>query len=131
MPQYDTITRNARLDAIETAVGTSPILRVYTGAAPAATTDASTGTLLMEATLPSDWLAAASGGTKGLLGTWEDTSANASGTPGYYRIYESTGTTVRIQGTAGVGSGEMNFVAAITATQSVTITSYTITEGNA
>ena len=33
--QYSTTVRNAKLDAIETAISTSPILTIRTGAAPA------------------------------------------------------------------------------------------------
>lgn len=131
MPQYSTAARNARLDSLETTIGTAPILRVYTGSAPSAPSDAATGTLLAEMTLPSDWMAAASGGTKALSGTWEDTSANADGTPGYFRIWDSGDTTTHIQGTAGVGSGELDFQATFVTGQPITVTSFTLTEGNA
>lgn len=132
--QFDETTRNAQLDAIETAMGTSPILRIYSGSKPALTTDSATGTLLAEMTLPSDWMAAASGGTKAKSGTWQDLSANASGTAGYFRILESTGTTARWQGectdTAGAGPLKLS-TTAITAAQPVTVVSLTITAGNA
>jgi len=125
---------NAQLDAIETAIGTAPILRAYTGAAPANCAAAASGTLLVEMTLPSDWMAAASGRTKAKAGTWQDASANASGTFGHYRIYDSGGATCHIQGTAGGPSSgeEIEFDSAtVTAGQSVTINTYTWTGGNA
>jgi len=46
--QLSVTARNARLDAIETAVGTSPILRIRTGAAPANCAAADAGTVLAE-----------------------------------------------------------------------------------
>lgn len=129
MPQYATSVRNARLDAIETAIGTTPTLEVFTGTAPALTTDADTGTKLWSEPLPSDWANAASGGTKTLLGTWQ-ANAIATGTPGHYRL-KSSGGTVMMQGTSGVGSGELQFDGTFTNGQQATVTAFTITEGNA
>lgn len=45
--QYSEPVRNARLDAVESTIGPTPILRIYSGSKPAATTDAATGTLLL------------------------------------------------------------------------------------
>ena len=33
--QYSVTVRNAQLDAVETTVGTAPLLRIYSGSAPA------------------------------------------------------------------------------------------------
>lgn len=132
--QLSTTARNAKLDAIETAIGTTPILRIRTGAAPANCGTADSGTVLVEMTLPSDWLAAASGGTKAKSGTWEDTSANADGTAAHFRIYDSTGTTCHMQGTvtASGGGGDMTLNnTSIVTGQTVTITAFTLTEANA
>lgn len=129
--QLSETVRNAQANILESTIGTSPILRVYTGSPPSGPEVAATGTLLTEMTLPSDWLTAASGGVKSLSGTWQDASADASGTPGYYRIYESTGTTCHVQGPAGVGSGELQFGDDVTAGQTVTVTVFSITRGNA
>ena len=78
--QLSTTVRNARLDAIETAVGTSAVLKIRTGAAPANVGTADSGTVLATVNLPSDWMAAASGGSKSLSGTWQDAAADAAGT---------------------------------------------------
>ncbi len=129
-----TTVRNARLDAIETAISTAPLLRIYSGTKPTACSDAATGTLLAEMTLPSDWLAAASGGSKAKSGTWSDASANAAGTAGYYRIYDAAGTNCHAQGTvtATGGGGDMTLDnTSIASGQVVTITSFTLTDGNA
>lgn len=131
--QFSTAVRNARLDATETAIGATAVLRIFTGSAPAATTDADSGTELVEMTLPADWMAAASGGSKVLAGSWSDTAA-AAGDAGYFRIYDSTGTTCGIQGTCSGtgGGGEMTLNnASIAVSQVVTVVTFTLTEGNA
>lgn len=130
--QLSTTVRNARLDAIETDAGVSCILRIRSGAPPADCGTADSGTVLAEMTLPSDWMNAASGGTKDKAGTWEDTSANATGTAGHFRVYRSNGTTVVMQGTVGQGSGDMSLDnTSLVTTQTVTITAFTLTDGNA
>ena len=107
--QYSVAVNNARLDAIETTIGTTPVLRIRTGAPPATCATADSGTVLATLTLPSDWMAAASGGTKAKSGTWSDSSADATGTAAHFRIYDSAGTTCHIQGTVTItgGGGDM------------------------
>src|SRR5690349_9952792 len=132
--QYSTGVRNAQLDTWESTIGTAPILRIYSGSAPANCAAASTGTLLVEMTLPSDWMAAAASGSKSKSGTWQDTSANNAGTAGYYRIFDSGDTTCHEQGTvtATGGGGDMTLDnAVIAAGQQVTITTFTRSAGNA
>jgi hypothetical protein len=131
--QYSVAVRNAQLDALETAVGTSAILRIKTGAPPASCATADSGTVLASCTLPSDWMAAASSGSKAKSGTWEDTSADNAGTAAHFRLYASDGTTCHAQGTvtATGGGGDMtvdNVVFA--AAQAFTVTSFTISAGN-
>ena len=130
--QYSTTLRNNQLDQVESTISTTPILRIYTGTAPSACVDAATGTLLVEMTLPSDWMAAASSGSKAKSGTWEDTSANGTGTAGYFRVWDSAGTTCHIQGTCGEGTGDLQLDNTDIATgQKVTVTTFTISAGNA
>jgi hypothetical protein len=99
--QLSTTVRNARLDTVESTIGTSAQLKVRTGAPPANCAAADTGTVLATMTLPADWMAAAAAGSKALSGTWQDASADATGTAGHFRIYDSAGTTCHVQGTAG------------------------------
>lgn len=132
--QLSTTVRNARLDQLETAIGTSAILKIRTGAAPADCGTADSGTVLATLNLPSDWMAAASGGTKAKTGTWQDASADNTGTAAHFRIYDSGGTTCHVQGTVTVtgGGGDMTLDSvSITAAQSITINSFTLTDGNA
>jgi len=132
--QFSTTARNAALDAIETAIGTSAVLKIRTGTVPADCGTADAGSVLATLTLPSDWLAAASGGSKSKSGTWEDASADATGTAGHFRIYASDGTTVHMQGTitATGGGGDMTLDnTSIASGQQVTITSFTLSAGGA
>lgn len=132
--QLSTAVRNARLDSIETTVGTDAVLKIRTGAAPADVATADSGTVLATLTLPSDWMAAASSGSKAKSGTWQDTSADATGTAAHYRIYASDGTTAHLQGTvtATSGGGDMEVDnTSFASGQQFTITSYSWTDGNA
>lgn len=130
--QLSVAVRNARLDGIESTIGTAPTLEIRTGAQPANCAAADSGTLLASMTLPSDWMNAASGGTKTLAGTWQDLSADAPGTAAHFRIKQ--GATCGMQGsvtaTGGGGDLELSSVS-ITAGQSVTITAFTLTDANA
>lgn len=131
--QYSTAVRNAKLDAVETTIGVSAVLKIRTGAPPANVATADSGSVLATLSLPSDYLAAASGGTKAKAGTWEDLSADAAGTAGHWRLYASDGTTAHAQGTvtATGGGGDMtvdNVVFA--AAQAFTVTAFTLTAGN-
>ncbi len=122
--------RNARLDAIETTVNTSPKLRILTGSAPANCAAAETGSLLIEIALPSDWMAAAGSGQKAKAGTWSG-SASGTGTAGYWRIVDNAGTTCHLQGTCGLGSGDLSLDnTSIASGQTVTVSTYTLTDGN-
>lgn len=132
--QLSTSVRNARLDAIETTIGTSAVLKIRTGAQPANCGTADSGTVLASCTLPSDYLAAAASGSKSKSGTWEDTSADAAGTAAHWRLYASDGTTCHAQGTvtATGGGGDMTLDNAVLAAgQQFTVTSFTLTDGNA
>ena len=130
--QYSTTVRNAKLDAVETAIGTSPVMRIYSGSAPANPAASATGTLLAEITMPSDWMAAASAGSKAMSGSWQDLSADASGTPGYFRIWNSAVSTCHVQGTAGTSGTDMILSAGtLTAGQSFSVTGFTISDNNA
>ncbi len=132
--QFSTTARNAWLDAIETAIGATAVLKIRSGTVPANVGTADAGTVLATLTLPSDWLAAASAGAKSKSGTWEDLSADATGTAAHFRIYASDGTTPHIQGTvtATGGGGDMTLDnVSIASGQAVTITSFTLNAGGA
>jgi hypothetical protein len=132
--QFSTAARNAWLDAIEAAIGTGAILRIRSGAAPANCAAADTGTVLATLNLPSDWLAAASGGSKAMSGSWQDLTADAAGTAGHFRIYDSGGTVCHIQGTVTVtgGGGDMQLATVtVSVGLEVVVSSFAINAGGA
>lgn len=120
---------NAMLDAYETAIGASAVLKMWTGAPPADTSAADSGTLIANMTLPADWMAAAAARSKAKSGTWQDASADNTGTLGHFRVYASDGTTCHDQGTitATGGGGDMTVDnTSVTAGQQITVTGFTI-----
>jgi len=126
---------NAQLDAFETQIGTSAVVKIFTGAEPANCAAADPAGLLVTITLPSDWMNAASGRSKTLLGTWSAT-ASATGTAASFRLYASDGTTCGAQGSVTfTGSGGDMTIdavgAAITSGNTVTVTTFTLGGGNA
>jgi hypothetical protein len=132
--QYSVTLRNNQLDAIATTGAGTAKMEILTGALPADCAAARTGTVLATLTLPATWMGAASGGSAVKAGTWEDTSADAAGSAGYFTLYKNDGTTVVAQGdvTATGGGGAMtldNIVFA--AAQNFTVTGFTVTAGNA
>ena len=130
--QLSVAARNARLDAIETVIGTAPTLRIRSGAPPANTAAARTGTILATIVLPSDWLANAANGSKAIAGgPWQDASADNAGTAGHFEI--DAGGTVHMQGTvtATGGGGDMELNNTVFAAgQPFSVTGFTLNEPN-
>ena len=131
-------TRNARLDTIESTNGASCALEIRTGAQPANCATANSGSVLATINLPADWMAAAASGAKAKSGTWQDASADGAGTAGHFRVFNSQATkdetTCFMQGTvtATGGGGDMTVDNAVFAVaQNFTITTFTLTDGNA
>jgi hypothetical protein len=118
------------LDAIETAIGTSAVIKLRTGAQPSDAAQADSGTVVATIALASDWMAAASAGSKAFSSTpLEDLSADNAGTLGHYRVYASDGSTCHMQGsiTATGGGGDMTVDNTVVAAgQDVKITSWSI-----
>ena len=132
--QLSATVRDARLDAIETAIGATAVLKIRTGAPPANVATADSGTVLASLTLPADYMAAAAAGARAKSGTWEDASADATGTAAHFRLYASDGTTPHMQGTvtATGGGGDMEVDnTSFAITQPFTVTAFTLTDGNA
>lgn len=131
--QLSVTVRNARLDAIETTISTTPYLDIRTGAQPADCAQADSGTEIEHMALPSDWMAAAASGSKAKAGTWSGT-ADADGTAAHFRIKDSGDTTCHMQGsiTATSGGGDMELDnTSITTGQTITVNTFTLTDGNA
>jgi len=130
--QLSVTVRNAKLDAIETTVGTAPYLDIRSGAQPGNCATGDTGTEIEHMALPSDWLGTATGGTKSKAGSWTGT-ADASATAGHFRIKNTADTICHLQGsvTATGGGGDMELDNTnIASGQTITVNTFVITEGN-
>lgn len=126
--QLSESVRNARLDAIEATISTAPTLHIFATSIPANCAAADNGTPLVSISLPSDWLNAAASGQKTLLGVWSGT-ATAGGTAAHFRLKQ--GATCHMQGTCGQGSGDLSLNNTnIAVDQTVTVTGFTLTDGN-
>ena len=128
--QYSVTLQDDQLNEFQSVVGGSGTFLIYTGSVPANCAASATGSLLCTITLPSTFMASASGGSVALTGTWS-VSASGSGTAGYFRINAST--TCHLQGTiTATGSGgdlTLNNTS-ITSGQTVSISTFTVTTGN-
>lgn len=129
--QYSSNIYLARLDQVESSTGAAPLLRIFSGSIPANCAAADTGTLLATLTLPSDWMNAASGTTKTLLGSWSAAASGGAGaTPTHFRIWNAGATVCHVQGTCGIGSGDLSVNGTITSGQTVTVSTFTLTAAN-
>ena len=100
--------RNNMLDEITGYAGASAILKIYSGTQPA--TGGAETTVLAQLTCNATFAAAASAGVLTLNSITADSSANASGTATWFRIYQSDGTTHVLDGdvsTTAAGTGDL------------------------
>jgi len=106
--QFAQSTAHAMLDAIETDLGSSPVLYLRSGAQPATCGAADTGTLISTIAMAADAFSNASAWAKAISGALSDASADNGGTLGHFRIKTSGGVT-KLQGsiTATGGGGDM------------------------
>ena len=137
-PKFSTGFRNALLDGSDvTTLFDNGQLHIYSGAQPAdADTIEGAGTVLATVALPvsNAFAASAVAGAIAKAGTWEDTSADATGTAAWFRLYANPVTTgasttaIRIDGTVGVGASfDLDISnASITAADPVTIDTFSI-----
>ena len=96
------------LDEITGYAGGSAILKIYSGTQPA--TGGAETTVLAQLTCNATFAGAASAGVLTMNSVTADSSANASGTATWFRIYQSNGTTHVMDGdvsTTGAGTGDL------------------------
>jgi len=135
--QLSVAVRDAQNDSIETTISTAPKLYLLSGAVEANCAAADTGTICAILDLPSDWLGASSAGVKSKAGTWAGVghaNAGAGTNVGHFRVKNTAGTTVHIQGTVTVtgGGGDMTMDNVSVATdQAITVNTFALTAGNA
>lgn len=141
LPSFSTGLRDAVFDGTDwTNMWDGGELRIYddsgTRPANADATEAGGGTVLATITLPTPAFAAsASGGAIAKAGTWQDASADATGTADWFRMYDSAVTTgasttaIRMDGTVGLNTGtfDMEFDnIAFTAADPITIDTFSV-----
>lgn len=129
--KYAVTTKNARLDAITTALGSSGLLRLYSGAQPANPDTALSGnTLLAELALSATAAPGASSGVLTLSAIAADSSADATGTATWGTLTTSGGTR-KADFSVGTSGADLNLnTTSIVSGAQVSVSSFTITAGN-
>lgn len=124
--QYGTTLRNNQVSQIQTSIGGSGSLRIFSGAEPANCAAADPTGLLVTITLPATFLTSA-GGVTTIAGTWS-ASATATGTAASFRMYDNSAV-CHVQGNTTADLVLNN--QSIATGQTVQVTSFTVTAGNA
>lgn len=131
--QYSVAQRNSAIGTLSTSVGAAGVAKLFTGAQPGSCATADSGTLLVSWTFTATFAGAASSGTVTVNNpAAPGSTAVASGTAGYFRIYTSAAVCV-MQGTAGATSGfDWNLTnTSISSGQIVTFSAMTVSAANA
>jgi hypothetical protein len=123
--QYGTVLRTNEVGQIQTTIGSSGHLKIFSGAQPANCAAADPSGLLADITLPATFLTSAAGATT-IAGTWS-VAASATGTAACFRMYDGSAV-CHIQGNCTTDLVLNN--TSITSGQTVTINSFTVTAGN-
>lgn len=103
--------RNAMCDALVDLVdggSGAGTIQIRTGAAPTNVADANSGTLLATLTFSDPAFGAASSGVATASAITSDSSIDATGTAGHFRIFDSAGTCIA-QGSCGTSGADINF----------------------
>ena len=121
---------DAIVDLIDGGAGAGTV-KIYTGAQPADPDTAASGTLLATLTCSDPAFGAAADGAPGGVATansvTDDTSADATGTAGWFRVLDSNSLPI-LDGEVGTSGADMNLNSvAITSGATVSITSWTVT----
>lgn len=125
--QEGVLLRNATLNAKTTELGATATLKLFTGAVPANCGAADPAGTLCTMSLPNPMFAAASGGVMALTGTWS-VAASGTGTAASFRIYDSSAV-CQMQGNVTTDLVLNN--TSIATGQTITVTSFSLTAGNA
>jgi hypothetical protein len=128
--KFNTTLRNALADAFGNGFDAGTLV-IYSGAQPTNGGDSPTGTVLATITLPADAFAAAASGAVAKSGTWSDSSADNTGTAGWFRMTGPGGTPNIFDGavTATSGGGEIEIDStSIVQGGVVTVNTFTFTQ---
>ena len=128
-----TAVRNAQLDALNSQAGTSAKLRIYNGTRPAnANTAITSQTMLVELTCNATAFAAAASGGVLTANAISNGTAAATGTASWFRLWQSNGTTAIMDGDVSTAGADLNLNNTSIATgQTVSVSSFTVTDGDA
>ena len=133
-PSITTAARNAAADAVVDLVdvGGAGSLRIYSGTMPAdANASLSGNTLLAQLAMSATAFGVAAAGVATAAAITQDSSADATGTATFFRVLAGNGTTVVMQGSAGVSASTPNLVLnsdAITSGAAVSVSALTYTQ---
>jgi hypothetical protein len=129
--QFAVEARNAAGDAIETAIGTGPTLRIRTGPPPANAAAARSGTILGETVLASDWLGNAANGVK-TGANIPEFAALATGEAGHFEVMQDAKCWWQGDVTETGGGGAMELgTTDISTNQLIRVNSLTLSVGGA
>lgn len=128
-PKRTTTAANAACDAMA-ALANSGRLKVYDGTQPAtANTAVTTQTVLADLTMNATAFGAAVAGVATANAITQDSSADATGTATWFRLYKSDNSTVILDGSVGTSGCDLNLsTTSIVAGAAVSITAFTLTE---
>ena len=124
--QYGATLRNNQVSQIQTTVGASGTLKIFSGAEPANCAAADPTGLLATIVLPASFLTS-SGGVTTIAGIWS-VAASATGTAATFRMYDGSAV-CHVQGNTTTDLVLNN--TSITSGQTVTVTQFSVTAGNA
>ena len=124
--QYGATLRNNQVSQIQATIGAAGHLKIFSGAVPANCGAADPAGLLADITLPATFLTSAAGVTT-IAGTWS-VAASATGIAASFRMYDGSAV-CHVQGNVTTDLVLNN--TSITLGQTVTVTSFTVTAGNA
>lgn len=132
--KYSAVLKNAQQNAITSTVGGSAVLNIYNGTQPASPDTAITSqTLLVSLTCNATFAPAASGGvlTLNSISSGTGTAGAGTGTAATWFRITTSGAVAHIDGTVGTSSSDLNLNNTnIAQGQTVSVTSWTITNGN-
>lgn len=128
--KYSTAARTAKMSALNSEIGASAKLRLYSGTRPASPAAAITGTLLAELTCNAGGFGTASGGQL-TASAIASNAASGTGSASHFRLWKADGATAVIDGDVAVSGADLNLNnTSINTGQTVSVTSFVITENN-
>lgn len=128
--QYSATHRTNAMTQLNTDIGASAVIKIFTGTMPATCATADTGTNIATFAGNAGGFGTASGGVLTASAVASTTGINGGGTAGYFRIYPSAATTTNavVQGLCAASGSDMNLTnTSIAAGQTVNFTSLTVT----